>query len=197
MTNLKPADQRNPYADYTVDQLYAFLSGYELTRDIGAQYEYSNLGMGLLGHALALRAGKSYEALVTERVLRPLGMQHTSIALDAWMQTHLGTRARQLGATRCQLGHPNGRGRRGAAFDDGGHADLCSSESEGRPGSASQGHGGRAGGSRPHSRPDLRSRSGGTCATSPDTRSCGTTAAPVGIERGWGSTRTGRSPRSC
>ena len=89
MTNLKPADQRNPYADYTVDQLYAFLSGYELTRDIGAQYEYSNLGMGLLGHALALRAGKSYEALVTERVLRPLGMQHTSIALDAWMQTHL------------------------------------------------------------------------------------------------------------
>lgn len=89
MTNLRPADQRNPYADYTAEQLYTFLKGYELTRDIGAQYEYSNLGMGLLGHALAWRAGKSYEALVTERVLKPLGMRHTSITLDAWMKKHL------------------------------------------------------------------------------------------------------------
>jgi CubicO group peptidase (beta-lactamase class C family) len=69
--NFTPADNANPYADYTVAQLYAFLSGYELTRDIGSRYEYSNLGVGLLGHALALRAGKSYEDLVTERILRP------------------------------------------------------------------------------------------------------------------------------
>jgi CubicO group peptidase (beta-lactamase class C family) len=89
MTNLAPADPRNPYADYTVEQLYAFLNGYELTRDVGAQYEYSNLGMGLLGHALALRRGASYEVLVTERVLKPLGMRHTSITLDAWMTKHL------------------------------------------------------------------------------------------------------------
>ena len=73
-TNFSPKDELNPYADYSVDQLYAFLSGYELTRDIGSQYEYSNLGVGLLGHALALRAGKSYEALLVERILRPLGI---------------------------------------------------------------------------------------------------------------------------
>lgn len=80
--NLKPADPQNPYADYTVEQLYAFLHGYKLTRDPGAKYEYSNLGMGLLGHILALRAGKDYETLLTERILTPLGLQDTRIALD-------------------------------------------------------------------------------------------------------------------
>lgn len=87
--NLTPADNNNPYADYTVVQLYAFLSSYELPRDIGAQYEYSNLGVGLLGHALALRAGKSYEDLVTERILRPLGMSDTRIVLSPAMKARL------------------------------------------------------------------------------------------------------------
>jgi D-alanyl-D-alanine-carboxypeptidase/D-alanyl-D-alanine-endopeptidase len=80
--NMKPADIMNPYADYSVEQMYAFLSTVELTRDIGAQYEYSNLGVGLLGHVLALRAGKPYEQLVTERILAPLGMTSTSITLN-------------------------------------------------------------------------------------------------------------------
>jgi D-alanyl-D-alanine-carboxypeptidase/D-alanyl-D-alanine-endopeptidase len=73
--NLQPKDMANPYADYTVADLYAFLSGYTLPRDIGAREEYSNLGMGLLGHALALRAGKDYVALVRERIMEPLGMK--------------------------------------------------------------------------------------------------------------------------
>lgn len=34
--NLAPKDTSNPYADYTVEQMYAFLSSYVLTRDIGA-----------------------------------------------------------------------------------------------------------------------------------------------------------------
>lgn len=88
-TNLSPKDQHNPYADYTVDQMYAFLSAYELPRDIGAQYEYSNLGVGLLGHALSRRAGKSYEALVTDRILKPLGMSDTKITLDESAKAHL------------------------------------------------------------------------------------------------------------
>lgn len=79
--NFKPADVCNPYADYTVTQLYAFLTSHTLRRDPGAQYEYSNVGMGLLGHVLALRAGKSYEALLRERVLEPLGMRHTYIVM--------------------------------------------------------------------------------------------------------------------
>ena len=81
-SNFKPRDENNPYSDYTVAEMYAFLSGYELPRDVGAQYEYSNLGVGLLGHALALRAGKTYEALLTERILKPLGMNDTRIILS-------------------------------------------------------------------------------------------------------------------
>ena len=79
--NLDPADPANPYADYTVAQLYAFLSSHELGRDIGETVEYSNLGVGLLGHALATRADSDYETLVRGRVLRPLAMLDTSITL--------------------------------------------------------------------------------------------------------------------
>lgn len=90
-TNFKPADPENPYVDYTPELLYAFLSGYRLPRDIGAQYEYSNLGVGLLGHALSLRAGMSYEAMVQARVLRPLGMTSTGVVFTPEMKARLAT----------------------------------------------------------------------------------------------------------
>jgi len=82
-------DQANPYANYQVSDMYEFLSGYKLKRPIGSRVEYSNLGMGLLGHILGLVAGKSYEELVSERILRPLGMNHTSIALSPEQQGSL------------------------------------------------------------------------------------------------------------
>jgi CubicO group peptidase (beta-lactamase class C family) len=88
-SNMTPRDSTNPYADYTVQQMYAFLSGYQLTRDIGATYEYSNLGMGLLGHTLALKAGTSYEQLVTRRILAPLQMKETAITLTPGMRSRL------------------------------------------------------------------------------------------------------------
>ena len=75
--NFSPSDAANPYADYTVEHMYKFLSGYELTRDIGSEHEYSNLGVGLLGHLLARVSGGSYERLVRERILKPLGMSKT------------------------------------------------------------------------------------------------------------------------
>jgi CubicO group peptidase (beta-lactamase class C family) len=87
--NFHPKDQANPYADYTSAQLYEFLSGYELTRDPGEKYEYSNLGVGLLGHALALRAGKDYETLLRDRILKPLKMDNTAITFTPWMKAHL------------------------------------------------------------------------------------------------------------
>jgi CubicO group peptidase (beta-lactamase class C family) len=81
-SNFKPTNMQNPYADYTVDQMYQFLSGYALTRDIGSQYEYSNFAVGLLGTALARKAGKDYETLVRERITGPLKMHDTAIALS-------------------------------------------------------------------------------------------------------------------
>ena len=88
-TNFAPKDPANPYADYSVDQLYQFLSSYQLTRDIGSQYGYSNLGGGLLGHVLALRAGMGYEALVRSRICDPLGMKDTRITLTPEMKARL------------------------------------------------------------------------------------------------------------
>ncbi len=79
--NMSPKDLANPYADYTDQQLLQFLAGYQLPRDIGAQYEYSNLGGGLLGYALSRRTGMGYEALVKQRITRPLNMRSTSITL--------------------------------------------------------------------------------------------------------------------
>ncbi len=87
--NFNPKDPANPYADYTPDLLYAFLSGYKLTRDIGSQFEYSNLGVGLLGHALSLRAGVDYESMVRSRVLDPLHMGDTRIILTPGMKARL------------------------------------------------------------------------------------------------------------
>ncbi|HLK67992.1 MAG TPA: serine hydrolase [Bryobacteraceae bacterium] len=85
-SNMHPANLLNPYADYTVAQLYEFLAGYQLKRDIGEKYEYSNLGVGLLGHVLSLRAKSSYEVLVKTRILAPLGMSSTGITLTPEMQ---------------------------------------------------------------------------------------------------------------
>jgi D-alanyl-D-alanine-carboxypeptidase/D-alanyl-D-alanine-endopeptidase len=80
-TNLKPKDWKNPYADYTPELLYEFLNGYKPDRAPG-KYEYSNLGMGLLGHVLARKAGKSYEQLVVERICDPLAMNDTRTTLS-------------------------------------------------------------------------------------------------------------------
>jgi len=84
--NFSPADPANPYADYSVEMLYEFLSSHELRRDIDALGEYSNLSVGLLGHALSLAAGSSYEDLVRERILEPLGMSSTGITLTDEMR---------------------------------------------------------------------------------------------------------------
>jgi CubicO group peptidase (beta-lactamase class C family) len=84
-TNLKPE------ADYSMEDLYQFLSGYTLPRDPGSEYEYSNLGAGLLGHLLACRAGTDYESLIRSRIARPLGMPDTGIALSSSMKQRMAT----------------------------------------------------------------------------------------------------------
>lgn len=83
ITFLKGMFSANPYADFSSAQLYAFLKSFELESDPGATFAYSNLGYGLLGHALATRAGVDYETLIETRITRPLGMHSTKTRLDA------------------------------------------------------------------------------------------------------------------
>jgi serine-type D-Ala-D-Ala carboxypeptidase/endopeptidase len=87
--NLAPKNSQNPYADYTLAQMYEYLSSYQLTREIGIKYEYSNFGLGLLGHILSLRAGKSYEDLVKTSILQPLAMTKTTITLSRGLKSSM------------------------------------------------------------------------------------------------------------
>ena len=75
--NRKP----DPIEGYTVPDLHDFLSTYIPEREPGEKEVYSNLGVALLGRLLANRMGTTYEKLLKERILRPLGMQSSSITL--------------------------------------------------------------------------------------------------------------------
>jgi CubicO group peptidase (beta-lactamase class C family) len=87
--NLQPKDTANPYADYDAARAKAFLAGYELSRDPGSSYEYSNLAFGLLGYALAQSANKTYGALTEQEILQPLLMTMSGTALTDEMRAHL------------------------------------------------------------------------------------------------------------
>lgn len=95
--NLDPARADNPLAQYTAEKLYAYLSGCKLTRKPGVKFEYSNLGSGLLGHVIALKAGTDYESLVVERICRPLQMESTRITLTPELKARLATGHNQFG----------------------------------------------------------------------------------------------------
>jgi CubicO group peptidase (beta-lactamase class C family) len=85
--NLTPANSSNPFADYDVTKLKSFLAAYELKRDPGDAYEYSNLGFGLLGFALT--QPQSFGDVVRAKILEPLGMTMTAVGLDDAMTAHL------------------------------------------------------------------------------------------------------------
>lgn len=87
--NFSPKNPENPYADYTVKQIYEFLGQVKLTKEIGSEFAYSNFGVGLLGHILSLKANMPFENLVKERILKPLGMNDTSIILTPKMTANL------------------------------------------------------------------------------------------------------------
>jgi D-alanyl-D-alanine-carboxypeptidase/D-alanyl-D-alanine-endopeptidase len=90
-TNLSPKSLANPYVDYTADRLYEFLRDYSLPREPGTKWEYSNLGAGLLGHVLSLRAGIDFETLVRLRICGPLDMTSTWITVPPEMKTRAAT----------------------------------------------------------------------------------------------------------
>jgi CubicO group peptidase (beta-lactamase class C family) len=72
-------DLSDAYADYGVERLWAFLTDHRPTRDPGVEVEYSNAGIGLLGHLLGRVHGSDYESALWARVLGPLGMTRTAI----------------------------------------------------------------------------------------------------------------------
>ena len=88
-SNFKPAHPDNPYADYTPQLLYNFLSGYKLTRAPGEKYDYSNLAVGLLGPRAVPPRRHAYEQLLRQRILGPLGMTATGITISSAQKQRL------------------------------------------------------------------------------------------------------------
>jgi serine-type D-Ala-D-Ala carboxypeptidase/endopeptidase len=84
--NLAPADPDNPYSDYRALNLYQFLAAHGVEKPADAPFLYSNLGVGLLGQALANRAGTSYAKLVSDEVTVPLQLADTTVSLTAGQQ---------------------------------------------------------------------------------------------------------------
>lgn len=88
-SNLKPKQPDNPYADYTLEQMYEYLGSCTLNHPPDEQYEYSNLAQGLLGHVLAQKAGSDYEAILVRRICGPLKMDRTRVAFTPEMRAQL------------------------------------------------------------------------------------------------------------
>ncbi len=76
-------DMSDPYLHYGETDLLAFLSSHELAHEPGTHDEYSNLGMGLLGHILAGVYDQPYANVVGDIVTGPLGLSDTIIAPNA------------------------------------------------------------------------------------------------------------------
>jgi len=93
-------------------------------RAVGETFEYSNLGVGLLGHALSRRAGKDYEAWLPSACSVPLGMTETRVTLpDAWRRAARHAAHRSV-RSRLVVGSADAGRRRRAALHRRRHADV-------------------------------------------------------------------------
>ncbi|HEY3835567.1 MAG TPA: serine hydrolase domain-containing protein, partial [Bryobacteraceae bacterium] len=93
--NFKPSDSSNPYKDYRLTDLYDYVSRHGVAKNGHPAFVYSNFGVGLLGQALANRAGSSYVELLQKEITGPLGMQDTVVKVprelwDRFIQGHSG-----------------------------------------------------------------------------------------------------------
>jgi len=68
---------------YSTQQVYDLLSNSTLQSEPKTYANYSNIGMGMVGHALSLKTGVSLEQLLKERIWSVLGMNNTGIAMNA------------------------------------------------------------------------------------------------------------------
>lgn len=81
--DLEKVDQKNPYKLYDGDDMETYLSKeMVIANPTATQYEYSNLGTGLLGHLLSKQAGISFDSLLHQKIYSKYDMQHTTSELD-------------------------------------------------------------------------------------------------------------------
>ncbi|MER7752321.1 serine hydrolase domain-containing protein [Kitasatospora sp. NPDC097643] len=82
-------NRADPYARCTAEYVLGGLARTRLRAVPGRSFRYSNLGAGLLGLALAHRAGTGYQELVGREICEPLGLVDTGVRSDAEQSARL------------------------------------------------------------------------------------------------------------
>jgi CubicO group peptidase (beta-lactamase class C family) len=80
--------RHDPYASLDDTRMRRAMATTKPKRAPGGKVAYSNYGYGLLGYALAQRAGMSYGELVHTRITQPLGLVHTALDTPGLTQGH-------------------------------------------------------------------------------------------------------------
>jgi len=78
--NFEIKDAMDPYADYDRERLVTFLESYD-PPIVDKSYEYSNLGVGILGEIAADATSERYGDALRDRVLEPLGMTSSGVTI--------------------------------------------------------------------------------------------------------------------
>jgi D-alanyl-D-alanine-carboxypeptidase/D-alanyl-D-alanine-endopeptidase len=87
--NISLANLDQPYAGYRFSDLLAYLSKHGVANPSRTPSSFSTLGFGLLGEALATRAGVPYGQLIQDEIDAPLGMSDTVVTLSSQQQARL------------------------------------------------------------------------------------------------------------
>lgn len=69
--------ESDPYAHYDQTELFSFLKNFKATKEVGEEYEYSNIGYGLLGELITIITKKTYAQNIEEVITKPLQMINT------------------------------------------------------------------------------------------------------------------------
>lgn len=95
----------DPYSVLTMNDLYTYLStNTDKKAPSPDNYEYSNLGAGILGHIAEWKTGKTYETLLQEYICNPLGMNNTSLQVKD--STRFATGYDEKGKKTCHWAFP-------------------------------------------------------------------------------------------
>ena len=80
--NIDLKDMEQPYASYRAADLLAYIGKHGVSNPAAPSSHFGSLGFGLLGVALANRAGSSYADLLKNEIADPLGLKDTTTALS-------------------------------------------------------------------------------------------------------------------
>lgn len=91
LPKVPPSKSKKDKSPYSPQEMLAWLKKWEPTNPIGSKYAYSNLGYGLIGYALATLSAISYEQIIAQEILQPLGMRSTFVTVPDSFKNHYAT----------------------------------------------------------------------------------------------------------